>query len=213
VNEQLLTDVARYYSDRLHQHGPTAAGMDWRDAESQRLRFIQLAKLVTQPAASLIDVGCGSGALLTYLRALGHSGAYYGIDIAPDMVSIAMSLHGDDDSAQFLVGPQPDLSADYAVASGIFNVRLQHDLTEWVHYVESTIQEMDRMSRLGFAFNCLTSYSDPERMRPDLYYPDPCQLFDLCKRRYSRQVALLHDYGLWEFTLIVRKPLAETAHG
>ena len=50
----------------------------------------------------------------------------------------------------------------------------------------------------------LTSYSDPDRMRPDLYYGDPCRLFDHCKRRYSRHVALLHDYGLYEFTILVR---------
>jgi hypothetical protein len=64
---------------------------------------------------------------------------------------------------------------------------------------------MDRAGRKGFAFNCLTSYSDPERMRDDLYYGDPCYYFDLCKRLYSPQVSLLHDYGLWEFTIIVRK--------
>ena len=57
----------------------------------------------------------------------------------------------------------------------------------------------------GFAFNCLTSYSDAHKMRDYLYYADPCALFDLCKRRYSRYVALLHDYKLYEFTILVRK--------
>ena len=37
-------------------------------------------------------------------------------------------------------------------------------------------------------------------MRADLYYADPRAFFDLCKRHYSKQVALLHDYGLYEFT-------------
>ncbi|KAQ37574.1 hypothetical protein AJ39_03274, partial [Mycobacterium tuberculosis MD14844] len=60
-------------------------------------------------------------------------------------------------------------------------------------------------SRRGFSFNCLTSYSDASKMRDDLYYADPCALFDLCKRRYSKSVALLHDYGLYEFTILVRK--------
>jgi hypothetical protein len=27
----------------------------------------------------------------------------------------------------------------------------------------------------------------------------------LCKRRFSRNVALLHDYDLYEFTVLVRK--------
>ena len=46
---------------------------------------------------------------------------------------------------------------------------------------------------------------NPERMRDDLHYGDPCSLFDHCKRAFSKQVALLHDYGLYEFTIRVRK--------
>jgi len=46
-------------------------------------------------------------------------------------------------------------------------------------------------------------------MRPDLYYADPRLYFDYCKRNFSRHVALLHDYGLWEFTVIVRYEAAE----
>ncbi|HAW53355.1 MAG TPA: SAM-dependent methyltransferase, partial [Flavobacteriales bacterium] len=49
--------------------------------------------------------------------------------------------------------------------------------------------------------------SDPDRKRPDLYYGDPCFFFDYCKRNFSRNVALLHDYNLYDFTILVRKEL------
>jgi hypothetical protein len=75
---------------------------------------------------------------------------------------------------------------------------------EWQEYVVRTLHELARLSIRGFAFNSLTSYSDPPRMRPDLYYPDPCFYFDYCKRHFSRNVALLHDYDLYEFTILVR---------
>ena len=42
-------------------------------------------------------------------------------------------------------------------------------------------------------------------MREELFYADPGWIFDQCMRRYSRHVALLHDYGLYEFTVLVRK--------
>jgi hypothetical protein len=42
-------------------------------------------------------------------------------------------------------------------------------------------------------------------MQDYLYYADPRVLFDHCKTRYSKNVALLHDYGLYEFTILVRK--------
>ena len=44
-------------------------------------------------------------------------------------------------------------------------------------------------------------------MRPYLYYADPLFLFDYCKKKYSKSVALLHDYGLYEFTILVRKDI------
>ena len=40
--------------------------------------------------------------------------------------------------------------------------------------------------------------------RPDLHYAEPSHLFDHCARLYSRNVAVLQDYGLYEFTVIVR---------
>ena len=53
----------------------------------------------------------------------------------------------------------------------------------------------------------LTKYSDKEYMRDNLYYADPLFIFDYCKRNFSKQVALLHDYGLYEFTILVKKDI------
>lgn len=201
----IRSDVTAYYSSKLAEHGPTPRGVDWKDAASQHARFDALLTLVTDPAASLLDVGCGFGALLPHARAKRFTGAYLGIDIAAAMVHEARRLHGSDPSARFEQGIAPEHSCDYAVASGIFNVCLAHDAVSWEAYMEETVVLINRSARRGFAFNCLTSYSDPDRMRPDLHYADPLAWFDRCKRTYARSVALLHDYGLWEWTLIVRK--------
>jgi hypothetical protein len=95
--------------------------------------------------------------------------------------------------------------AEFAVASGIFNVRMGVPERNWREYVLDTIDDLASLARRGFAFNALTIYSDADRRRPDLYYADPLELFDHCKRKYSRAVALMHDYPLYEFTLIVRR--------
>jgi SAM-dependent methyltransferase len=204
-SDRLLHDVARYYADRLARFGTTAAGVDWRDEASQHTRFAQVLNVVEESNGSVADFGCGFGALLPYMRSRGLSGVYRGVDIAPEMITAAVNLYGADPAATFETGTAPSEPADYAVASGIFNVRLAQTDGDWQAYVEDTVAAMDRASRKGFAFNCLTSYSDADRKRTDLYYGDPCALFDLCKRRFSRQVALLHDYGLYEFTVVVRK--------
>ena len=204
----ILVEVADYYSAKLAEHGETPRGVDWNGEESQELRFDQLTQVIPQPAGfSLNDLGCGYGALFDYLNLnLGcRDFAYNGSDVSADMIRAALDRHANSPNARFSVAAEPPEIADYGIASGIFNVRLGRSDAEWCNYLEATLDVLDRTSRLGFAFNCLTSYSDADKMRDYLYYADPCVLFDLCKRRYSRHVALLHDYGLYEFTILVKK--------
>jgi SAM-dependent methyltransferase len=177
--------------------------VDWNSPESQELRFEQLLRVVEREPGrfSLNDFGCGYGALLGYVRARGLDVDYRGFDLSEAMLGHARVEY----PGVSFVGVADELErADYTVASGIFNVKLDTPEHEWREYVLRTLETLAGLSRSGFAFNMLTSYSDPDRMRPDLYYGDPRFFFDHCKRAYSPNIALLHDYGLYEFTLIVR---------
>jgi len=202
----ILAEVADYYSAKLAEHGATPRGVDWNGKESQILRFEQLTKIIQQSRDfSLNDLGCGYGALFDHLQSKYQNFTYTGYDVSNDMILAAQAQHASGPNAKFIATMAPPEKADYGIASGIFNVRLGCSDTEWWNYFEATLDMLDRTSQYCFAFNCLTSYSDTDKMRDYLYYADPCALFDLCKRRYSRHVALLHDYGLYEFTILVRK--------
>jgi SAM-dependent methyltransferase len=200
--DELLGPVRAYYGEKVVAHGCTARGVDWNSPESQRLRFSQLLKVVdaAQPF-SLNDYGCGYGALVDHLRAEGAQADYRGFDISSEMIDRARAAHPE---ASFHLEAAALAVADYTIASGIFNVTLGAEPDAWREYVTHTIGELVRLSRRGFAFNMLTRYSDADRMRADLYYADPLFYFDHVKTRYARNVALLHDYGLYEFTLLGR---------
>ncbi len=202
----LLTEVAEYYTTKLAQHGQNPQGVDWNGEESQTLRFEQLCKIVdVSTQFSINDLGCGYGALYDFLSPEYENFSYSGVDVSGEMIRAARGRYKDKHQARFVLSSEPDQLADFGVASGIFNVRLGRSDVEWREYLETTLDILDRTSCRGFAFNCLTSYSDADKMRDYLYYADPCVLFDLCKRRYSKNVALFHDYGLYEFTILVRK--------
>jgi len=202
----LLTEVAEYYTTKLAEHGQSPRGVDWNSKEGQTLRFEQLCKIIdTSDHFSINDLGAGYGALYDFLANKYERFFYSGVDVSESMIRAAEQRYQDKSKARFVLSGEPDQIADYGVASGIFNVRLGRSDDEWRSYLEATLDILDRTSRFGFAFNCLTSYSDSDKMRDYLYYADSCVLFNLCKLRYSRNVALLHDYGLYEFTILVRK--------
>lgn len=206
---EILAGVDRYYTGTVERHGPTARGADWNSTASQALRFEQLLRLVhgggAVPAeASVNDYGCGYGALLDHLRRAGWNGPYAGFDLSARMVEVARAQHQAWPRSEFTETEAALRPADFTLASGIFNVRQDVDERTWQAYVLDTLERLRARSGRGFAFNCLTAHADPERMRPDLYYADPVAMFEHCRRTFSPRVALLHDYPLFEFTILVR---------
>ena len=205
--DAVLQPIADYYAGKVTTHGATPNGVDWNSGESQRLRFTQLLRILpTAPRPfTLDDYGCGYGALLEHLKTTGRTAVdYLGLDVAAPMITAACAHHPAD-TARFHLGARSPRKADFAIASGIFNVRPGIPDPQWEVHIAATLDLLHASTTRGFAFNCLTSYSDPPCRKDHLYYGDPCRYFDFCKRRYSRNVALLHDYGIHEFTLLVRK--------
>lgn len=200
--------VSEYYTEKIKKHGTTSWGVDWNSKESQFLRFEQLCKVITSKRDekfSILDYGCGYGALIQFLKENYSNFSYLGYDISEEMIKTASENFSKEENVRFTTDKNELLHSDYTIASGVFNVKLDTKTEEWENYIISTLYEMNNFSKKGFAFNMLTSYSDKEYMKDYLYYANPCWYFDFCKRNFSKNVSLLHDYNLYEFTLIVRK--------
>ncbi|GAB4199131.1 MAG: class I SAM-dependent methyltransferase [Bacteroidia bacterium] len=196
--------ISQYYSNKIITHGTTSQGVDWNSKDSQFKRFEQLCKIITSEKFSVIDYGCGYGALIEYLNSRFKDYDYIGYDISKEMIDASKKLFCD--KRYFFTNESKEIKpSDYLIASGIFNVKLDTPVERWEKYIVETLETFYQLSLKGFAFNILTSYSDKEYMKDYLYYANPLFYFDYCKRKYSRNVALLHDYDLYEFTILVRK--------
>lgn len=206
MDEQIKSDVESYYTSKILKHGPTPQGVDWNSTESQILRFRQLAKVI-QPGDceyTLLDYGCGYGEFLETLRTFTDAVNYTGFDLSDAMLKAAQDKFGSSERICWTSDLPKAAKFDYVIASGIFNVKMSHSNENWSIYVTSILKEFHQRARKGFAFNVLTTYSDAELMREHLFYADPSWLFDYCKIYFSSQVAILHDYPLYEFTVLVR---------
>jgi len=196
-----------YFEERLNNHCASARGVDWNSETAQELRFSQLIKIIDQTRPfSLLDYGSGYGAMADYLLRLHYPmESYTGFDVLERMGAKGREIHIGMPQCSFSSSFQELTQADFTIASGIFNLKLETPFDKWTQYVTGELHKMNDLSRKGFSFNMLTKYSDLEFMRPHLYYADPCYLFDYCKTHFSRNVALLHDYEVYDFTILVRK--------
>jgi len=121
------------------------------------------------------------------------------------MIEKATDVNVKTSNGEFISKLDDNRKWDYVVASGLFNVQLKTNTLDWEAYIRETIDAFNAISIKGFGFNILTSYSDLDKMKDYLHYGDPLFYFDYCKKKYARNVSLLHDYGLYEFTILVKK--------
>ena len=206
--DELFGQVEKYYSKKILTYGPTPLGVDWSCIPTQEMRFVQLLKVCDfDGPISINDIGCGYGALLAFLgkRHRRKTIDYMGLDISPAMVAHAQKRWKMRANAAFEVASSGFRVADYAVASGTFNVKLNQPLALWEQMIKTILAEMYSTSQRGFAVNFLAPMPDGTPHIPELYRAPPEMWCGYCQQTLGAQVEVVAGYGLREYTLLVRK--------
>jgi len=187
---QNTAEIVAHYQALLAQHGAGPQAVQWADAETQAARFDVLSG-VARPLGSVLDVGCGLGQMCFELRAKGWGGRYHGVDIVPEFVDLANKALADDPLADAtLAGETLPAGYDFALLSGVFNNAMDDN---WA-FARGMLRRMWAAADKGIAFNAMTAHVDYRD--PGLWYVDPMQMFDFCKRDLGGHPVLRHDYTL-----------------
>ena len=194
TNEDHIHQNNRIYQRSSSDYPNDYRGVKWESAELQFLRFKILCEV--SPLlfnSSILDVGSGLGHLIGYLKSQNYTGEYKGIDLCAQMTLLAKKRYplfafenNDLDSVE-------NHSVDFVLASGIFAFV---DYTE----LQLIIQQLFSKAVKGAAFNCLSAYEPPNAKKNGLFYPNPSEIFDLCKN-LTPYVTLRHDYLQNDFTI------------
>lgn len=203
----LYLNIEQYYTQKVKTHGATPLGVDWPCLPTQELRFVQILRLCDFAAPfSLNDIGCGYGAMLAFLakRHRGKTIDYLGVDLSPAMIAKAHQRWRKRSDARFVVANASARMADYSVASGIFNVKLNQPESLWTQFIETTLAAMRTTSRRGFAVNFLAPLAQGATVRPELYRVAPAVWARYCEQAFGAAVEVLENYGMREYSLLVR---------
>jgi SAM-dependent methyltransferase len=190
-----------WYEDKVRRFGYDHRGLGFRTRTSQEKRFTALLQLGDFHQRRLLDVGCGFGDLLEFLRERGIQPIYTGIDICQPMVArcrerFAMS------AGRFVVADaleyRPDEPYDYVVASGIFGL----DADSMRLYIAPTVRRMFSWARVGMAANFLSTRSTAPAA--ERIYVDPAEALQM-GLALTPAVQLDHTYLPNDFTLHLYK--------
>ena len=205
--ESVFKKITSLYSGNLAKYGDQSKAVGWKTPESQKLRFDKLTSVIEDKSkpVTINDYGCGYCAYLDYLVNNGFNViAYNGYDLSTEMLQEAkLRLSWFKGEMNLIQSSEITTQADYTFVSGTFNVRFESTDNDWEKFIKGKLAEISQFSSLGFSFNLLSKYVDWRDA--DLFYADPCFWFDHVKVNLARKVNILHDYPLYEWTIIVQK--------
>ncbi|MBN2569184.1 MAG: GNAT family N-acetyltransferase [Deltaproteobacteria bacterium] len=190
-----------YYSRLILEHGISVQSLDWGSVESQQLRFSILAKIGELNNASVLDVGCGLGDFLDWLKNLKMEMRYTGLDITPHMIQFAKKRFP---NTCFIIGNLLELDDsvighhDYIFASGIF-ARIEKIP---FRFMQEMVLKMFSLCNKAVGFNSLSEWA-PQKDSGE-YYADPLEVLNFC-RTITPWVVLRHDYHARDFTVYMYK--------
>jgi SAM-dependent methyltransferase len=192
--------VLDFYAERWEQFGYDTRSLGIGSRESQEIRFSVLTQIADLQGASILDVGCGFGDLLSYLEGKGIAVRYSGLDLQPAFIEEARRRHpaGDFHCAD-IERFEPSAHFDFVFVSGTFNVKFREDQEAWVFRM---LRKMFSMAERGVGINLLSTYYDPDHYREDMFYVSPERAFTEAQA-ITRRVTLRHDYLPHDFTLFL----------
>ena len=198
------SNVAQLYADKLRQYGHSAAGLSQGEGGKALLRY-QIVKraILDAPDGSLLDVGCGFGDTLPYLRAQGWQGAYTGIDIAEDVLRIARDTYP---RAHFLRGDVLTLFDgreqlfDHVIGICSFTLKIASGNTD--AYYGRCLERMYALCKKSCSVNFMSSHVDYQK--EVAWHADPQEWLGRAMA-LTRCVTLDHAFLPFEFALTLRR--------
>ncbi len=182
-----------FYLNRLKEFGINSS---WSVGWSDYLQPVLFEKLIgilpgipESNPVSLLDVGCGLGDLIFYLKQHGYSSIRYnGIDIIPEMIYYGKIKYPRADLKIADFSDQTFINEyDYIVCSGALNILAAKDRSGHEKYVMDFIKKMFALSKKGCSFNLLAIegrqyFTDDNRF----YYAERNKFIEFCSTITSK---------------------------
>jgi SAM-dependent methyltransferase len=168
----------------------------WDSISAQRERFAALFQIGITEDDTVLDLGCGVGNFISFLKYCGLSGEkYFGLDINSRYIEIASKLYPEN---VFKEGEIFDLSDsfDYVIGSGVFTVKMPEN------EIFDVIEQAYKISKKGIAFNFLS-----ENFGGDEYINvfDPDKMFNKLHEKYENMLLRTDYYKNEDFTIYIYK--------
>ena len=192
------------YLELFKENGVSPKSLGWMNGK-QFLRFKQLLDGIALNDMHLLDVGCGFGDLILYLKNLNIKNfEYTGYDIVDTFIKEAQKIHHSPTThfiqGDFLDHTPKGIVYDFGVASGTFNHFLEG--IDPYTMVNAFMKKMLQSCRIGISLDFLSDQVDYKNDHN--FHYSPIKILEM-GYQYSKNVSLNNHFFPFEFSVRILK--------
>jgi 2-polyprenyl-3-methyl-5-hydroxy-6-metoxy-1,4-benzoquinol methylase len=204
-----INDIRKHYVPRITPDRPNYDVLDWAGPNTQIARFEVLIQHVNLTGKSLLDVGCGLGDLVDFLRRKEIPVHYTGLDVVEEMLARARSTHPRErflradlfaPSTNSTDDPLRGETFDVVFCSGALNLNLGNNL----EFLPRALQGLLAPARGALVVNFLhaRTTTTPD---PVYFYYRPADVLSVLQSLLGEgRVQMIEGYLPNDFTVLCR---------
>lgn len=149
------------------------------DEFMQDLYYHSIFKNINKNFSTILDVGCGQGDLLSFLKRNTCKAKYTGIDVSSKMVSICKTKYPDSEFNQTSYLDFESQNFDVILSVGTFNLRVSDKEEEQIEYLLSNIKKMYNQCNKVCSFTLMSKHGNRD-VEKELFCYEPSKIMDYC---------------------------------
>ena len=201
--------LSKTYFERFVKYGAKPEGSFWASKSRQESRFKiivdEICKINKSRKIDLSDVGCGYGALVTYIKSseISRSVEYSGYDISEGLIKRCREEFREQ-WVDFSVGTCPNMIRQYCVMSGTYNMSATRNVFQWEEYVLDSILKCWQKTSRAMLFN-LQIAKKTKITKEMIFYAERDRILDFCVSSLGPTKLVTHKNLPNDVTFVVIK--------
>lgn len=201
--------IASHYERCFEKYGDCHLGVDWPDNNDAKKRYnvmLGIIDLSDHKEIELLDFGCGASHLYEFIKDSKFSGIKYsGLDISKKFIAFSKKKFPNNKyyCLDILKNGNKLRIFDYIILNGVFTEKRTLTFEEMFYFMQQILKVLFQKSKIGLAFNVMSSHVDWER--DDLFHLPMDDLAHFLTEKLSRNFIINNNYGLYEYTTYLYK--------
>jgi SAM-dependent methyltransferase len=200
------SEISESYKKSYKKFGRDLKSLKWKNEKAAEKRYKELTSNLDFNNKTILDVGCGFGNIIPFIKIKTKSFTYTGIDIVPEFIKEAKSTYSEYEFKIFdFTKDEINQNYDIILASGSLNSNRDNNLKWRINIIKKLFAKCN----YALTFNMAGDLGETNKKKNNIWYANPLEILKYCLT-LTKKISFKTGYTYKDFTVVMYKKHQKT---